>query len=258
MRRDLLSVFFSIVFLALVHTAFSVDQQFEACEPKNCGNGLNISYPFWIQNNHPDYCGYPGFRVFCKNSKPILRVSNSDYILQDIFYRNQSFLVIDTGAIDNSCPAPLHNFTITGAPFEFGQNIVHLLILYNCTASYSDEYPVLCNTDPSLHSFAMLLPWGEFDYSMYSSKCSVVVDAPVELDGKLSSEAIAQRNYALFLRNGFVLKWTIDESTDCLRSGGRCGFDKGEFVCFCSDHPHSKHCNNGKSTKFNFFTSFAF
>ncbi|PIA33385.1 hypothetical protein AQUCO_04100072v1 [Aquilegia coerulea] len=242
------SVFFSLILLTLVQTVLSVDQHFQACEPKNCGSGPDISYPFWIHQVHEDYCGYPGFRINCRNDEPILQTSNNDYIIQDIFYNNQSFWLMDSGSVDKPCPAPLHNFTTNRAPFEFAQNVANLVFFYNCTTLYPVEnltYPVFCDTNRSLHSFAMLLPRGQLDYSIYASlECKHVVGAPVDFDGELIPKAVEQRNYNLFLQNGFALRWitTATSCIKCLRSGGRCGFLKEEFVCFCSDRPHSKSC----------------
>lgn len=34
--------------------------------------------------------------------------------------------------------------------------------------------------------------------------------------------------------------------TECERSGGHCGFNHSEIVCFCFDGEHPKHCKNGK------------
>ena len=43
-----------------------VDHNHEACKPKNCGSGPNISYPFYIYDTEIDFCGYPSFGIFVK------------------------------------------------------------------------------------------------------------------------------------------------------------------------------------------------
>lgn len=251
--KSFFAVFSTFLFLTLVHTGLSVDLQFQACEAKNCGNGPNISYPFWILNDHPDYCGHPGLRIVCRNNDPILQTPNNDYIVKDIFYGNRSFRVLNSDTIYNSCPAPLHNFTMARSLFRFGQNIDQLLFFYNCTSPYQDESftsLVHCNTNSSLYSFVVLSQHREFDYLTSSLMCKVVVGAPVELDG----ESISGRNYTMFFKKGFSLKWVVDNCVDCLQSGGRCGMLKEKFVCFCPHRTHSKHCGNGKFNLTGYFS----
>ncbi|KAI8022006.1 LEAF RUST 10 DISEASE-RESISTANCE LOCUS RECEPTOR-LIKE PROTEIN KINASE-like 1.1 [Camellia lanceoleosa] len=71
------------------------DWRYEACRPKNCGTGPNINYPFYVANYETDFCGYPGFKVSCEAKKPVYRTSRSDYFIEDIFYQNNSFRLVN-------------------------------------------------------------------------------------------------------------------------------------------------------------------
>ena len=43
-----------------------VDHKYGPCKPKNCGSGPNVSYPFYIYDTEIDFCGHPGFGIFCE------------------------------------------------------------------------------------------------------------------------------------------------------------------------------------------------
>jgi len=47
---------------------------------------------------------------------------------------------------------------------------------------------------------------------------------------------------------GFLMYWTAHDCSTCERSGGRCGFENNEFICFCRDRPRLKSCDAGNSS----------
>ena len=46
------------------------------------------------------------------------------------------------------------------------------------------------------------------------------------------------------LRLGFGLQWMVsmEECITCSKSGGQCGYDEGQFSCFCKDGPQKTSC----------------
>ncbi|OVA04957.1 Protein kinase domain [Macleaya cordata] len=237
----------TITILTLVEVVLSVDQRFEACKPRNCGNGPIISYPFWIQE---EYCGYPEFRVICRNNESILNVSGNDYIIRDISYTNQSFRVVNSVVLDANCPAPLQNSTFDDqSPFKVGSNVQYLSFFYNCTNLLSEEYNNLtypvntCATSSELFSFAMFVPPVYLSsINDHATMCQSLSRVPVEVDKRSSVETREEEDYTLLLKNGFTLEWDKRRCNDCQDSGGNCGFDKEDLVCFCVDGPHKEHC----------------
>ena len=104
-------------------------------------------------------------------------------------------------------------------------------------------YPIDCASNASHHSFAIfhMEVVERMNYSLDSCQSSV----HLPFDDAVNVDALMQMNYTEILKIGFILNWTAQNCSSCQRSGGRCGFDNNEFVCFCSDRPHVKTCDDG-------------
>nr|DAD29727.1 TPA_asm: hypothetical protein HUJ06_031195 [Nelumbo nucifera] len=92
--KTVFPVLINIIFMmlrTLAQETRPADPQFDACAPRNCGKGPNISYPFWIPSPQKSYCGLPRSEVTCQNSDPVLKMPDDDYLIQGIFYSNNSF-----------------------------------------------------------------------------------------------------------------------------------------------------------------------
>ena len=79
-KPSLICIFF-ISFTSLVNYILSLDPKFQACVPCTCGDGPNISYPFWILHEQEPFCGNPNFTIICKDKNPVLTIANEDYII---------------------------------------------------------------------------------------------------------------------------------------------------------------------------------
>ncbi|EOY21088.1 Kinase superfamily protein, putative [Theobroma cacao] len=225
----------------------SADWHFEACMPRSCGNGPNISYPFWISEEQESYCGYPNFEITCEEKNPVLAISEDSFIIKDIFYNNNSLLVVTAAVSEDDCPTPRQNLSLDRTPFSLNLVNVNLSFLYNCEKRPEyHTYPVSCASNASFHSFAVFHKEGleKTNYSLDS--CQSLIDAPVYINDDVDFASLLEMNYTQVLSMGFVLNWTAHSCSNCKRSGGRCGFDNtSEFVCFCSDGSHPKTCNDG-------------
>ncbi|WRX18633.1 Wall-associated receptor kinase [Theobroma cacao] len=217
--------------------------------PRSCGNGPNISYPFWISEEQESYCGYPNFEITCEEENPVLAISEDSFIIKDIFYNNNSLLVVNAAVSEDDCPTPRQNLSLDRTPFSLGLDNVNLYFLYSCEERPEyHTYPVSCASNASFHSFAVLNKEGleKMNYSLDS--CQSFMDAPVYINDDVDFAGLLEMNYTQVLRMGFVLNWTAHSCSNCKRSGGRCGLDNtSEFVCFCSDGSHPKTCNDGNS-----------
>ncbi|KAK8487094.1 hypothetical protein V6N12_001596 [Hibiscus sabdariffa] len=224
----------------------SADSHFEACMPRSCGNGPNISYPFWIFGENESFCGYPNFEITCEEKDPILKISDETYIIRDIFYNNNSLLVVNAVVHEDGCPTPRKNVSLDRTPFSLSPDNVNLS-LYNCVAQPNyHTYPVSCASNASFHSFAVFHKEALENTSYSIKSCQTLIESPVYVNGDVSFVSLLGMNYTDVLKLGFVLNWTAHSCSKCKRSGGRCGFSyTNEFVCFCSDGPHPKTCNDG-------------
>ncbi|KAI3950189.1 hypothetical protein MKW92_044503 [Papaver armeniacum] len=229
-----------IIALFSIELALSLDQRFEDCKPKNCGNGLEISYPFWIEKN---YCGYSGFEVTCKSNEPILYASGYDYIIRDIDYVGSSVRVENSVAY-GACPVPFRNSTFNNdqSPFKTGSKVQPISFFYNCT-NFNHElhgnliYPVntSCVTlsDRDHFSFAGFVPSGDSIYDKLA--CQFSVNVPVEVESNLTTGGRVN-GYLALLKKGFTLEWSKERCLRCEGSGGSCGVREHDLpVCFCKD-----------------------
>ncbi|KAF5934534.1 hypothetical protein HYC85_030705 [Camellia sinensis] len=192
--------------------------------PRNCRNGPNISYPFWITNLHESCCGQPNFEVTCNGGNPVVAISDDDYVIEEIFYTNNSFLLANSMVYDfeNTCPIPLHNFSIEGTAYNYSPSYVDLFFFYNCsTYPIKDPtYRVDCASNAADLSFAVFHK-EVLEYENYSiDSCNSWVNAPVETG---DIKKLLEMNFTDVLRRGFVLQWSEDYCSDCKRSGGNCG-----------------------------------
>ncbi|KAM7467528.1 hypothetical protein LguiB_015090 [Lonicera macranthoides] len=108
-RLSYLKFNFSINFLLrdfLVESVLAPDCRYEACKPKNCGNGPNISYPFQIMDGNIDFCA---LRLLAKINKPVYSTSSTEsaHIIEDIFYDSHSFRLVNSESCIGSSTAEL-------------------------------------------------------------------------------------------------------------------------------------------------------
>ncbi|KAI6683436.1 hypothetical protein NL676_029349 [Syzygium grande] len=235
------------VFTNLVYQALSDGTQYEACEPRNCGYGPNISYPFWISGVQESYCGYPNFEITCIEMYPSLNFSDGEFIVKDIFYANHSFLLVNALVKQDFCGAPPHNISLERTPFNLCSANVDFFFYYNCTSQPTGfTYPVECASNYTRHYFALFpdKAFQEMDLHSATSSCDSPVSVPVDV--KVNITSLASMNYTEILEMGFLLNWTAINCSNCEGSEGRCGFENDKFICFCQDGPHSQTCNGGK------------
>ncbi|XP_030455397.1 LEAF RUST 10 DISEASE-RESISTANCE LOCUS RECEPTOR-LIKE PROTEIN KINASE-like 1.2 [Syzygium oleosum] len=234
-----------IVFTNLVYQALSDGVQYEACVPRNCGYGPNISYPFWISGLQESYCGYPNFEINCKEIYPVLNFSDGEFIVKDIFYANHSFLLVNALVNQDSCGAPPRNNSLERTPFNLSSANDDLFFYYNCTSKPTGfTYPVDCASDYTHYSFALFPKTAAQDLYSAVSSCDPPVSVPVDVNANITS--LASMNYSEIIKMGFLLNWTAINCSNCEGSEGRCGFENNNFVCFCQDGPHSQTCNDDK------------
>lgn len=211
---------------------------------------MNMEYPFWISGLQDSHCGLPGFSVTCSDDKPVLKISDDDYIIKEISFGNSSISLAKAEVLDeggNRCPVPRHNFSIEGTPFSYGPETSDLFFFYNCTKPFLEEtYPVDCASNASHYAFAVahtqfLAHWN------YSEKlCQGPVNAPITAE---DFDQLLKMDYTEVLKKGFVLQWDGVNCSNCRGSGGECGSYYNEFICFCDGHTHPLTCDHGNFSK---------
>ncbi|KAK9065266.1 hypothetical protein SSX86_016649 [Deinandra increscens subsp. villosa] len=161
---DILHLLFHFIIIIIIISnltiySSSLATNSTSCLPQNCGNGPNITFPFWIPQQQQPSCGSPQFNITCKNHNPTVSISNQDYVVKDIFHNNYSFALASLDALNESnlCPTPRRNFSLHGTPFHYSDLSVDLFFYYNCSSPYADKtYSVDCASNGTgFSSFAV-------------------------------------------------------------------------------------------------------
>ncbi|XP_076902195.1 LEAF RUST 10 DISEASE-RESISTANCE LOCUS RECEPTOR-LIKE PROTEIN KINASE-like 1.2 [Bidens hawaiensis] len=244
-----------LLFILFKHSSCT-DPWFNTCIPKHCGDGVNITYPFFINNKQNSSCGYPGFQLNCNNNNhPILRVSETDFIVKHIDTNTRKIKLQYAAISSNSfqfCQSKLRTLKLGPIRFEVDNSTTtKLVFVSNCTDKVSrvlDRYRItLCdnNNNNSSNSNSREFIMSESDWNntrkVSGGGCGEVVEVPVEaVDGVV----VDGWNYTKVMELGFWMRWIAADCGECERSGGRCGFNMTAYrpICFCEDRPYQLMC----------------
>ncbi|XP_050225372.1 LEAF RUST 10 DISEASE-RESISTANCE LOCUS RECEPTOR-LIKE PROTEIN KINASE-like 1.2 isoform X1 [Mercurialis annua] len=236
-----------ILFFLLTRKAISIDPKYLACNPSNCGDGQNITFPFYIQDQQESFCGYPGFSLSCNNSRPIIKLQGLDYIIHHISYKTQTLRISNTAVFDTTrtCTPPFGNLTLPEDRFRLASNQTGVFLFYKCNKT------LLGNRNSELVNYEVECLIGSEDgptlklaendrmVGNASEACDEGVRVHVDGDGDVSD------GVGKMLERGFVVDWIASNCSMCEDSGGKCGFDNKtyHFKCYCTDRPHAWDCN---------------
>lgn len=235
-----------LTFILLATQTFSLDTKFKACEPKSCGKGPEISFPFYLSGKQQPFCGYPSFELTCDDDQelPVLGIAGEAYLIKNMSYEKQRLHVVNSRVSHDPCPSPMHNLTLHRTPFSVIPSNINFSILYNCSGNLWEDfttYPLTCSgsSNTSLRSFGVFqrkkTPGTEITFA--SGSCQKQVDVPVSASVESDVHLFLTMTYAEILKRGFAMNWTAHSCVRCNSSGGRCGTDDKEFVCLCPDGP---------------------
>ncbi|GKV46689.1 hypothetical protein SLEP1_g53665 [Rubroshorea leprosula] len=102
-----------VALFALMALAVSLfpDTYIADCVPSSCGN-LTIDYPFRLRSD-PKECGYPELELVCENNRttlPLKRSTYQNFLVEEIFYDNDTVRVVDASLDRNKCSIPYYPF----------------------------------------------------------------------------------------------------------------------------------------------------
>ncbi|KAF3328883.1 putative receptor-like protein kinase [Carex littledalei] len=211
------------------------------CEPKQCGNST-ISYPFWINDQQPSYCGYSTLEISCSSSgKPVLVQSyDSAYYIKQLFYQNNSALLGDNivDIITGNCSTPQFNVSLSFGPFVISNTNKLMKFFWNCATTpklSSDFYSYSCGTNKS---YVQIQNYTQGDSEDNKINCSIST-VPF-----LGSNGGTVNQYLSLMKEGFLVTWTVASCSDCKASNGQCGFNSSNsmFMCICADGTYAMTC----------------
>uniref|UniRef100_A0A0D9UWI0 non-specific serine/threonine protein kinase n=1 Tax=Leersia perrieri TaxID=77586 RepID=A0A0D9UWI0_9ORYZ len=188
----------------------------QACKVGTCGD-MRILEPFGLVTDQADNtsCRWYGFQVTCNNSIPYLgyyrRNQPFRFRIVDIFYNNNSLLVIDTHKTDDftnasDCHVPSVNTSYKiGLPFSIN-DVNQKLVFYNCSKALAPAERSelgLFETKCRNNTFARLVGRYDDDESGYAlDSCYAVIVPVLGREGKAKVS-----NYEKLISGGFLLSW---------------------------------------------------
>ena len=128
-------ILFCFVLLANA-SEFGVEPD-DGCKEARCGDGEpTIQFPFWLKDQQPEHCGYPGFELSCTEDKhTILELPHSGklYVKNIHYYPGQQIDLYDP----DGCNDPRLVPNLTSSPFEL-YNSMYNYTFFNCS-TYKDS-----------------------------------------------------------------------------------------------------------------------
>ncbi|XP_050242242.1 LEAF RUST 10 DISEASE-RESISTANCE LOCUS RECEPTOR-LIKE PROTEIN KINASE-like 2.1 [Quercus robur] len=244
-----------IVTITLIHFPTSLladNERYLTCEaPFNCGNLVNLSYPFWA-SNRPNYCGHPSFQLDCSSNVPQININTMNYGVLEINNSLQTLKVARTDYLDTMCPAALVNTTIDNNLFSYiTSDDTNLTLYYNCRS------PLAAFPNLAFYQFNCSINNTNFiNYYTQSTQtflaisgiigaCNYWVNVPV-LQSAVPT-AITYDTVIAAIDSGFMLGWNASDSQcdTCLKAGGLCGSDPttSTFACHCTNGTFASGCS---------------
>ena len=245
------SVFLTILLVVAVPRVVCQDDQlFVSCGAEyECGNtSMKIGYPFW-GGNRPEYCGHPGFELDCDGEAPEFAMDGLSYRVLDINDSTDTVTVARADYWDSNCPDKYVNTTLNATLFSYNSTTSHseLTIYYKCPPAVSIYNQFNCSNNNITGYFTVrdLISLS----SVISGSCGVNVKIPIfesAANATVSGGGIVN-GLREALKEGFGLSWNASNSLckECVESGGHCGYNNSQVVCFCRDGPSSAStCGN--------------
>ncbi|CAO2185524.1 unnamed protein product [Urochloa humidicola] len=239
----LLLLLLASFFLPPAAAASAAEQS--SCWPKEC-NGLNIAYPFWLEEPGQPPCGPPAFQLKCNSSGAFLSKSiYQAYRVISIFPKNKSLHVVDANLpLSAGCPAPTFNVSIVPPPLLFSKANKDLLFLGKCTGP-SPAVPAGFRSLPCDNQSFVRLGDGR-DFSRDRIEGVMPPGCLFSFVPTLGDPDGNGEDYIASMKNGFLLEWTEvpGHCPECTVSGGVCVYGD-KFACNCSGSLNPEKCGAG-------------
>ncbi|KAK9683179.1 hypothetical protein RND81_10G121400 [Saponaria officinalis] len=246
------TIFFMLfLFLQLHNSAYGNDEKYEQCKKSfQCGN-VTLSYPFYDEESRPLYCGYPGFKIICRNGMPEISMSAHIYYIRRQDATSPTIFVAMQSYWQDLCPLMLSNTSINLSLYRYTAIDENITIVYNCpTVSSFAGNQIYCNKS-TYYSYVGYIMTQDSDSSAKSinETCphSNLVSVPVVhfLHGTITDAGSLLDAF----HYGFELEWIAENELcdGCRRSRGVCGYDTNQTksVCYCTDRPYDSKCSAG-------------
>ncbi|NP_001238417.1 serine/threonine protein kinase family protein [Glycine max] len=232
--------FFTLFFPKYV---WSDVEGYSACEPFSCGEIDNIRYPFWSSDHQQSYCGHPKFKLDCQQDNVTIDMMSQRFHVIDIDQTSKVLKMARLDLWDDPCTNEYSNVKLDSDFFNYTSNDDDYTLLYDCGPPVT--YTSSVNIKGTI-SFSCPIDSG-FRDAFFDLGCKHSINVSVlreAVKDALQVENVLEKGFEM----GFVLNWTAPDCHYCEKSGGRCGFDGNQFLCFCKDKSYLKSCGSGNNT----------
>ena len=190
--------------------------QVDECQVSRCSDqGPEIQFPFMLRHRQPEYCGYPGFELYCtEKNQTMLHLSNSVKLLvKKINYKSQEVQVHDP---DDCRVTQFLKLNLSASPFKIQEKHQEDYSLLKCSSTTEDSksyslYPVLCFTIPGYTVYAAPSMYSIYFLDQPSCYKICNVSLPYSLPEK---------------ENVFPLNWDKPICRSCEAKGWKCRLKK--------------------------------
>ncbi|KAG6584346.1 LEAF RUST 10 DISEASE-RESISTANCE LOCUS RECEPTOR-LIKE PROTEIN KINASE-like 2.8, partial [Cucurbita argyrosperma subsp. sororia] len=235
--------FFTIVWhdLPLCFGDGTVDE-FKACDVYyNCGDFVNITYPFW-GNERPEFCGRREFELNCKDNKTTtMEISSIEFHVLNIRRLNHTMTIARSDLRTDFCPKiEIKTTTIDYRLFKYTLNDLNLSVWYDCPLQPGilDNYRFTCGSEGEIRGRANYAFETEaLNRSGNMSECRLNIE--VTITKEVFEETHKNRTMAVEqgVKRGFDVEYgdfyTV-ACEGCKEYGGKCGGNAThEFYCIC-------------------------
>ncbi|KAJ9682848.1 hypothetical protein PVL29_018720 [Vitis rotundifolia] len=243
------SVFLMIMLIPVPRVVCEDNQQIVSCGAQfKCGN-MVISYPFW-GGSRPHYCGHPGFELTCDGEAPEFTMKEASYRILDINNSSHTLTVARADYWDSYCPPTYVNTTLNESLFSYNATDTEVNLYYDCPDdSQTQTAPSNQFNCTNIIGYYTTL---DLNLGVSTESCGVYVTVPIF---QSAATALVSGGGTLTLltealKGGFGLEWNASNSlcTECVQSGGQCGYTSNQFTCYCRNGNSSSTCRNTRSS----------
>lgn len=214
-------------------------------ESYNCGELVNIRYPFW-GNRKERVCGQQEFKLNCKNNQTTTVYINSlEYNVLRINQSNNRMRIARSDLFENSCPEnEIQVATMNGHRFVYSSNNQNISVWYNCTTDNEiqipDTYKFWCGGKwEKLRRPNYAFEPSAKSWSLERGECGMNIEVMVTREGL--KEGIKERKSLVekAVKWGFDVEyenWYKDACNECNENGGKCGGNNTyPYYCICTN-----------------------
>ncbi|KAL0009579.1 hypothetical protein SO802_011081 [Lithocarpus litseifolius] len=203
---------FCFVLLANANaTEFGVEPD-NGCEEARCGDdGPTIQFPFWLKDQQPEHCGYPGFELSCTgDSRTMLELPHlGKFYVEDIDYTHQWINLYGP----DGCNDPRLVPHLTSSPFEIYNYYMSNYTFFNCSTNKDSSWdrvkliPCLSST----HHYQIVALSSDEEASYAPQSCWKMYDS----ETNPSFWNYVDQNYISF-------HWESPNCVSCYSYGNKC------------------------------------